>query len=117
VDVDAFRDAPGLDTLPRCPDCRAPIRQHVLWFDETYDSHADYRFHDVLAAASEADRVLFVGTSFSVGVTDAILSLARLRGAAILSLDPGGAPAPPGVRTLRAKAEEALPEALAASGD
>jgi NAD-dependent deacetylase len=116
VDLRAFREAPGVDTLPRCPDCGTPVRQHVLWFDETYDSHADYRFADVLEAAFSADRVLFVGTSFSVGVTDAVLGIARRRRATVLSIDPGAGDAPAGVRRLVARAEEALPEALRAAG-
>jgi NAD-dependent deacetylase len=114
VDLGAFREAPSEATLPRCPGCRAPVRQHVLWFDETYDSHRDYRFGDVLEAASVVDRVLFVGTSFSVGVTDAVLDLALRRRTSVLSIDPSGAPAPLGVRTLAARAEEALPAALRA---
>jgi NAD-dependent deacetylase len=113
VDLAAFRASPSRETVPRCPACDAPIRQHVLWFDETYDSHDDYRFAEVLAAAAEADRVLFVGTSFSVGVTDAVLGAARWSGARVLSIDPGGGPAPYGVPTLRAKAEDVLPAVLA----
>jgi NAD-dependent deacetylase len=114
VDVAAFLADPGPATLPRCPACGSPVRQHVLWFDECYDSHDDYQFVRVLAGAATAGRVLFVGTSFSVGVTEAVLLAARRRGAAVLSIDPGVNPGPPGVTTLRAKAEDVLPAAVAA---
>lgn len=108
----AFRRAPGAATLPRCPRCGGLLRQHVLWFDERYDSHADYQFHRVLAAAAAAAAVLFVGTSFAVGVTDAVLSLARRRGAALRSIDPSPSPPPRGVTPVRAPAEAALPAAV-----
>jgi NAD-dependent deacetylase len=32
VDAAAFLARPCLDTLPRCPECEAPLRPHVLWF-------------------------------------------------------------------------------------
>jgi NAD-dependent deacetylase len=115
-DVARFAADPRPETLPRCPTCRAVLRQHVLWFDEHYGSHEDYEFGRVLSAAHRADRVLFVGTSFSVGVTEAVLEGARRAGADVLSIDPGGHPAPYGVATLRAKAEEALPAACRALG-
>lgn len=110
----AFRRAPGEATLPRCPGCGGLLRQHVLWFDERYDSHADYQFHRVLAAADAASAVLFVGTSFAVGATDAVLSLARRRGAALRSIDPSPSPPPRGVTPHRAPAEGVLPAAVEA---
>ncbi len=108
-----FLEAPSRDTLPRCPACGGLLRQHVLWFDETYDSHADYDFVRVIDAATAARRVLFVGTSFSVGVTDLVVRAGRRRGVPMLAIDPAAAPPPPGVEPLRARAEEALPAALA----
>ena len=116
VDLAAFVADPCPERLPRCPACGAVLRQHVLWFDETYDSHADYAFDRVLGAAGDADLVLFVGTSFSVGVTDAILRRARFARATVLSLDPGEHRPPPGVTPLRVRAEEALPAACRALG-
>lgn len=113
-DLSTFVADPRPETLPRCPACGAALRQHVLWFDEVYSSHDDYGFARVLDAARSADRVLFVGTSFSVGVTDAILGGARRGGAEVLSIDPGEHAPPAGVPTLRAKAEEVLPAACRA---
>ncbi len=110
VDLAAFRREPTLGHLPRCPTCGALLRQHVLWFDETYDEHADYQIHRVVDAAEAAELVLFVGTSFSVGITDLLLNVAWRNGAEAFAVDPAPPPRPtPGVRFLRAAAEELLP--------
>jgi NAD-dependent deacetylase len=113
-DLDAFAADPTQERLPRCPACRSILRQHVLWFDETYDSHDDYGWPSVLDAAGTCAAVVFVGTSFSVGVTELILTSARRRRRPVISVDPSGA-APPGVRPVVARAEELLPLAVAAS--
>jgi NAD-dependent deacetylase len=108
--IDAFIAEPTAANLPRCPECAAVLRPHVLWFDELYDEHLDYQWHRVQAAAASADAVLFVGTSFSVGVTDLIHQLAASRGAALFSIDPGATPPPyRSVAALRELAEELLP--------
>jgi len=89
----------------------------VLWFDEYYDSHQDYQWARVLDASATCDAVLFVGTSFSVGVTDLILRAALGRDVPVLSIDPAPALVP-GLVSLQARAEELLPavvQALAAS--
>lgn len=115
VDLEAFRREPALAHLPRCPQCGALLRQHVLWFDETYDEHDDYQLPRVLAAASEAAVVLFVGTSFSVGITDLLVGSAWRTGAASFAVEPNApARSTPGVRFLRAPAEDLLPAVVAA---
>ena len=113
-DLEGFLAAPSPATLPRCPSCRAVMRQHVLWFDEFYASHDDYQWSRVLDAAAHSDAVLFVGTSFSVGVTDLILGAARERGRPVLSVDPATAAPMPGIESLRVRAEELLPAACEA---
>ena len=60
----AFDKNPCFQTLPKCTVCNSPVRAHVLWFDETYDSHADYQYERSLVFTYEADVILFVGTSF-----------------------------------------------------
>ena len=115
-DAERFLADPCLPTLPRCPSCGALLRQHVLWFDEVYQSHLDYRYDEVVRAARGADRVLFVGTSFSVGVTDLVLTTALRRRVPVLAIDPAAAPLPRGVEPLRAKAEEVLPAVARALG-
>lgn len=116
VDLASFAAAPSPETLPRCPTCGAVLRQHVLWFDETYDSHDDYAFRRARRAADACDRLLFVGTSFAVGATDAFLRGARFAGARVLSIDPGEHRSPPWVERVTAKAEDALPAACEALG-
>jgi NAD-dependent deacetylase len=108
-DLERFLADPSPATLPHCPHCQAVMRQHVLWFDEYYDSHDDYQWPRVLEAATSAHAVLFIGTSFSVGVTELILSTALERRRPVLSIDPAAAALVSGVVSLRARAEEILP--------
>jgi len=116
VDFTAFRAEPTDANVPRCPQCRARLRQHVLWFDELYTGHADYRYEDVRRAANRAEVVIFVGTSFSVGITDLILERALDRRAAVYSIDPGGLQPDARVRMVTAPSEAALPAVCAALG-
>jgi len=110
VDLAAFRREPALAHLPRCPSCGALLRQHVLWFDESYHEHDDYQLARVSRAAEDAAVMLFVGTSFSVGITDFFLGCAWRSGALAFAVDPSPPPRPtPGVRFLAAAAEQLLP--------
>ncbi len=110
LDLEAFLDDPTEDKLPRCPECGEILRQHVLWFDEYYQGHDDYQWLRIQAAAGTMRLVLFVGTSFAVGVTDMFVQAALMSRVPILSIDPAGARAPfPGIRVLPEKAEELLP--------
>lgn len=115
VDLEPFRQQPGPDTLPRCPTCESLLRAHVLFFDEHYQEHRDYRFGEVMAAGDEAELVLFVGTSFSVGITDLLLRTATARRTPVFSVDPGGSRAPGhfDVRALSEPAEQLLPSVIA----
>ena len=112
--VAALREELRLETLPRCPQCGTLLRPHVLWFDEFYDEHEAYRWGDVQEAASSADLLLFVGTSFSVGVTDLFLREGLRRGVPVLSIDPGAhRPVDARIVSLAARSEELLPAAVA----
>ncbi|MBI5478312.1 MAG: RNA polymerase subunit sigma [Deltaproteobacteria bacterium] len=113
---EAFRRDPGKATLPRCPACGSVLRQHVLLFDECYDEHEDYQWERVIAGATRAAVQLFVGTSFSVGVTDLVLNAALLQGRPTFLIDPGLQSPAPGVTVIRDPAEEALPAVCAALG-
>ena len=109
-----FRREPRREHLPACPACGSLLRQHVLWFDEHYGEHDDYQIGRVLEAADRGGVVLFVGTSFSVGITDLLLQAAWRSGAAALAIDPSPPPrGQPGVRYLAAAAEELLPAVVA----
>lgn len=112
-DLARFTQDPCEAHLPRCPHCQTVMRQHVLWFDEYYDSHQDYQWPRVLEASAQSDAVLFVGTSFSVGVTDLLLRAARSRAVPVLSIDPAAVTLP-GVVSLAARAEEVLPAVVRA---
>lgn len=114
ADAEIFMASPSLATLPRCPECEAPLRPHVLWFDEYYGDHDDYQWERVVAAALTTRLVLFVGTSFSVGVTDMILQQTLSTNARIISVEPGGHRVPDRrVLGIREKAEELLPAVCA----
>ncbi|MFN2442285.1 MAG: NAD-dependent deacetylase [Thermoanaerobaculia bacterium] len=106
-----FREAPSLETIPRCPSCSALVRAHALLFDEFYTAHVDYGFDRAAAALETADLILFAGTSFSVGITSMALDAARFRRVRMMSIDPFGRPPRP-VEHLEAPAESALPAAV-----
>jgi NAD-dependent deacetylase len=108
VDFSRFRAEPSLANIPRCPQCRELIRAHALLFDELYTDHFDYRFDQARSAIGGADLMVFVGTSFSVGITELALWAGRARGTPMLSVDPIAA-APPGVVAIREAAEQVLP--------
>jgi NAD-dependent deacetylase len=101
------------ESLPRCPRCNKPIRAHVLWFDEFYTGHKDYRYADAASWLLEADFLLFVGTSFSVGVTDRALEVAAANGIPVWSIDPISPPPNDQVTWIQAPSEEVLPAVVA----
>ena len=122
VDLAPFRAHPVQATLPRCPECDALLRAHVLFFDEFYTEHDDYQFERVQEAVNHCDLLVFIGTSFSVGVTEMALRNALSRRIPVVSIDPASQPAGRGldaIQHLASPAEEILPlvcQALA-SGD
>jgi len=108
VNMQPFYSEPSVDSLPRCNLCKSILRQHVLWFDELYDEHDSYCWPRVLEACEQMDLCLFVGTSFSVGVTE--LFLRGNYAAQRFSIDPGQRPeSPRGLQLIAEKAEQALP--------
>ena len=113
-DFESFRAAPASETLPRCPECSSLLRAHVLFFDEFYLEHEDYRFQAAEEAVQAANVVLFIGTSFSVGITDLCLQAGLRRRLQMFSVDPRqSVHCPPGLCPLMAKAEELLPATMA----
>lgn len=110
ADFAAFLREPGRESLPRCPRCGALLRAHALLFDEYYDEHFDYGFDRVREALDRMALALFVGTSFSVGVTDMVLRTALGWRLPVISIDPAAPPPVPGVQAVRAAAEAVLPE-------
>jgi len=117
IDMEPFFASPSIETLPRCPACGDILRQHVLWFDEYYQEHADYQWNRTQQAATTMHLGLFVGTSFSVGVTEMFLQHGIFSRVPLVSIDPGGArPVYPGLTVIEAKAEEVLPAVCAELG-
>ncbi len=89
VDLAPFLARPSALSVPRCPKCGGFLRMHVLWFDEVYTGHDDYKFDTVVKSADrDARLVIFIGTSFSVGVTSLVLDGARMRGVPVFNIDP-----------------------------
>lgn len=110
VDFSPFDSRQIEKNLPTCPECGAVLRAHVLFFDEFYLEHVDYRFVEAERAADQADVILFIGTSFSVGVTDLFLQAGARRGVPMFSIDPASTATPwPGLTLLPAPAENLLP--------
>ena len=110
---EAFDANPCEATLPRCPECRAILRQHVLWFDEAYQEHDDYAFDLVAQASRLATAVWFIGTSLSVGITELVVRDALTRGRPVLVIDPhANMDLPLEIDVFAVKAEEALPAAV-----
>jgi NAD-dependent deacetylase len=118
IDFEPFLAAPGRETVPRCPECGSLLRQHVLWFDEVYTSHADYQWERVLRALDRVGLSLCIGTSFAVGFTEAVLQASFWNGSRVVAVDPGEPPlaSSRGFEHLRAPAEVLLPAVCAHLG-
>lgn len=117
VDVDPFLRDPCMETLPRCSVCDDLLRPHVLWFDERYDEHHDYQIDRVVQNARSADLILFIGTSFAVGVTDLVRAYGSERSVPMFSIDPSAHVPDTSVIPIVAKAEDLLPEIVATLDD
>ena len=109
VDFSLFIAEKTIENLPVCPLCGGLLRPHVLWFDEYYTDHRDYEFDRVRRAQKSARITLFVGTSFSVGITDMALHTALQRGQRIYSIDPVSRPPHANVHWIAQRSEKALP--------
>lgn len=111
---------PGVDLsrleqgeFPKCEHCGAPMRPLVLLFDEYYDGHAQYQAHRARRELDLADVIVFVGTSFSVGITSLAIRSAEVSGARVVNVNLERAPFAR-VTNLTGGAEVVLPELAAA---
>lgn len=109
LDFSAFHASPSPETVPRCASCRSRVRPHILWFDEYYSEHLGYEIERVYDLARHSRLVIFIGTSFSVGVTESIRALALKRLTPMFSIDPSGVTPPQGIQAVTGRAEELLP--------
>ncbi len=83
IDLTALHEG----TLPTCAQCRAPLRPLVLLFDEMYDSHPAFHMRKAKAALNGAQVLVFVGTSFSVGITDYAIRAGRYAQATLVNVN------------------------------
>jgi NAD-dependent SIR2 family protein deacetylase len=113
VDFGPLHASPSPKSVPRCPLCRSKLRPHVLWFDELYTEHVTYQFEQVLQRARRSSLVVFVGTSFSVGITAWVTELGLKHGAQLFSVDPAGLQPSPRVQVVAERAELLLPQLVA----
>ncbi|KAG2386950.1 hypothetical protein C9374_001985 [Naegleria lovaniensis] len=66
-----------IESVPTCPSCCKPILPQALLFDEKYESHDFYQWQKAMEWIGDCDLIVFVGTSFSVGVTAECLSIVQ----------------------------------------
>ena len=66
-----------LKEAPRCPSCQNSLAPQALLFDEGYHSHDFYQFQKMEQWLSEAEVIVFVGTSFNVRLPEIALEHAR----------------------------------------
>jgi NAD-dependent deacetylase len=87
------------------------MRPLVLLFDEHYDSHEAFQAWRGKKALNDADVLVFVGTSFSVGITSYAVRCADVSGALTINVNVEPAPFPKMVNLLGG-AEVLLPQLL-----
>lgn len=66
-----------LKKAPVCTSCGQPVLPQSLLFDELYESHSHYSWEKAQLWMEDADIYVFVGTSFSVGVTAEAIAIAE----------------------------------------
>ena len=99
----------GSGVFPECASCGAPMRPLVLLFDEHYDSHPAYQARRAKKALNEADVLVFVGTSFSVGITSYAVRCGDVSSALMIDVNPEPSPFA-SMLNVRAGAEVVMPE-------
>eukprot|EP00949_MAST-11_sp_MAST-11-sp1_P005454 g5454.t1 len=78
---------PSIDNVPRCSSCKGALVPTALLFDEDYGSHPEHSYAKAMAWLKAADIIVFVGTSFAVGVTAEALKIARQRDATVYNIN------------------------------
>lgn len=76
----------GLFNIQGAPRLNHSYKPHVLLFDEFYTEQ--YRISEAQQRMAEADRIVFMGTSFSVNITLMALEIARSNNTAVEIVDP-----------------------------
>lgn len=97
--------------VPTCPSCQTPVLPLVLLFDEAYAIHPFFQFRRAQHLLEQAEGVVFVGTSFSVGITAIAVQSARMSGAPLYNFN---LHAEDGMVNILGPAEQTLVELQAA---
>lgn len=85
-----FPDEPAPKRLPRefhCGNCNAPLRPHVLWFDEYYDEPL-FRLDSTRAAAKTAALLVVIGTTGATNLPLQVGELAARADAPLVVINP-----------------------------
>ena len=96
IDLISLAEVPGskpgdadfkLSRAPLCPSCNDPILPQCLLFDEDYCSHPFYEWGPAQQWMEDAKAIVFVGTSFSVGLTNIALEEGRTSGQLVFNVN------------------------------
>ena len=82
-------DSGSAGAPPRCPQCGAPLRPDVVWFEEPLPAGALAAAED---AARRCDVLIVAGTSAAVYPAAALPESARRRGARVVEVNPNETP-------------------------
>ncbi len=93
---------------PRCPNCGALLRPHVVWFGESLDAAILQR---AFALSSSCEVMFVIGTSAVVQPAASLPLSARESGATVVEINPDPTPLTPHMDfSFRGKAGEILPK-------
>jgi NAD-dependent deacetylase len=89
--IDPKRDLKALFNLTSNGEItQKSYRPHVLLFDEYYTEL--YHYKKALDWVNEADTIIFMGTSNSVGFTETVLDISVNQGKKVIVVDPSPSP-------------------------
>ncbi len=99
-----------LPALPKCQDCDALLRPHIVWFGEAIDPE---NLQASMAACRACDVMLVVGTSALVQPAASFAAIAKTSGAMVIEVNPNPALTHCADLLLLGRAAEILPQLLA----
>ena len=83
-----------------------------MWFDERYDEHDSYQFNAAYRAFEDANLMIAIGTSFSVGITEIALMHAGQKEIPFWGVDLSSDPEVPLSDWLLGPSEITLPQMI-----
>jgi len=99
-----------LPALPKCQDCEALLRPHIVWFGEAIDPD---NLQASIAACQTCEVMLVIGTSSLVQPAASFASIAKEVGAMVIEVNPNPALSHCADLLLFGRAAEILPQLLA----